>query len=115
MANSVMDRHERTAARAPMRVLVEYQRLDDFLADYTANLSLGGMFVKTNCPLEPGTHFRLRFQIPGHSRTVETFGEVRWVVPPDEAHGMNPGMGVAFEALSTRDQNAVDRWLEEWK
>lgn len=104
---------QRVHTRIPIRVLVEYQRLDDFLADYTANVSLGGMFIATRQPLDLGTRFRLRFRIPDRPRPVETYGEVRWVVRPGE--GPEPGMGIRFDDLAPTDRRAVDEWLEAWK
>lgn len=103
----------RTLRRLPIRVLVEYQAVEDFLHDYTANISVGGMFICTDKPLEVGTRFRLRFQVPGRKRPIETYAEVRWCMPPDEAGPMNPGMGVQFDELSASDARTVRSLLDE--
>lgn len=101
----------RVASRVPVRVHVEYDDLDDFLDDYTANVSLGGMFVERDDPLHLGTRFRLKLRIPNRSRAVETFGTVRWVVRSED--GLTPGMGIQFDELSPTDRRAVERWLVE--
>lgn len=103
----------RAQTRVPIRVLVEYERLDDFLADYTANISLGGMFIQTQQPLEVGTRFRLRLRVPGRPKPVETYGEVRWVVRPKQ--GAVAGMGIAFDELLPGDRKAVEAWLAAWE
>lgn len=103
---------KRGASRVPIRVLVEYERLDDFLADYTSSVSLGGMFIHTEDPLPMDTRFRLRFTVPTRDTAVEAYAVVRWVVPVSD--GMTPGMGVDFEPLSEADQKAVEAWLEQW-
>jgi uncharacterized protein (TIGR02266 family) len=103
---------QRVQTRVPLRIKVEYERLDDFLDDYAANLSLGGMFVASDEPLPVGSRIRLRFRLPGREDPVETFGEVRWVVAPGDPTGLASGMGVQFEALSPSDRRDVEGWLE---
>ena len=102
----------RTLRRLPIRVLVEYEHVEDFLHDYTANISVGVMFIQTKTPLEVGTRFRLRFQVPGRKRPIETYGEVRWCMPADEAGPMQPGMGVQFDPLSPSDARCVRELLD---
>ena len=102
---------QRRSGRHRLKVKVEYESVEDFLLDYTSNLSMGGMFIKTDRPLQVGARFRLRFQITGRATPVETYAEVKWVV--NEEH-LNSGMGVAFDTLSPADERAVKRWLVEW-
>ena len=105
----------RTNKRLPIRVMVEYTSTEDFLIDYTANMSIGGMFLQTEEPLELGTRFRLRFRIPERNRPIETFGVVRWVVSPEESGPMVPGMGVQFDGLLPADKKAVQQLLTQWE
>ncbi len=109
------DSDKRAAERLPIRMLVEYESSEDFLIDYTANMSIGGMFIQTSNPLEVGTRFRLRFRIPGRDEPVDTVGEVCWVLSPEEAGCMQPGMGVRFEELAQQDRLAVESMLEDWE
>ncbi|MCP4809272.1 MAG: TIGR02266 family protein [Proteobacteria bacterium] len=104
----------RTMRRLPVRVLVEYEALAEFLEDYTANLSIGGMFIATDTPLDIGTRFRLRFSVPGRKKPIETVGEVRWSVPRAEAGAMNPGMGVQFDALVGSELRALQRLMDAY-
>jgi type IV pilus assembly protein PilZ len=104
---------QRATRRLPIRVEVEYQTMEDFLLDYTANVSLGGVFIVTDSPLEVGTRFRLRLQIPHRKRPLDTLGEVRWVQDPDD--GMNAGMGVQFDGMSGADRRAVERMIRTWE
>ena len=104
---------QRTTRRLPIRVEVEYQTTEDFLLDYTANVSLGGLFILTETPLEVGTRFRLRLRLPFRKRPLETLGEVRWI---QEADGvMNAGMGVLFDGLSGADKRAVERMMRAFE
>lgn len=99
----------RRGARVPLRVHVQYESLDEFLDDYTSNLSIGGMFIARQRPLDAGTRFRLVFQVPGRAQPVTTMGTVKWVIQPGQ--GMTPGMGVEFDKLGLADVRLVQRWL----
>lgn len=109
-----MPTERRVRGRLPINVLVEYEDRQDFLTDYTANMDIGGMFIKTSTPLEMGTRFRLRFKVSGRERPIDTVAVVRWNLHPSEAGPLNAGMGVQFERLSSRDEAAVLAMLDEW-
>ena len=100
--------------RLPLEVQIEYESTEDFLTDYTANLSLGGMFIRTDNPLELDTRFRLSFRLPEDDRTIDTIAVVRWRVAPGTSGPMTPGMGVRFETLSPGDRRAVEKLLMAW-
>jgi len=106
---------KRVSTRVPIRVLVEYEAVEDFLADYTSNVSLGGMFIQTREPLDIGTRFRLRFRLPDRAKPVETYGTVRWVIPQGSGPGVVPGMGIQFDALTAGDLRAVQAYLAVWE
>ncbi len=105
----------RNTDRQPVRVLVEYESAEEFLIDYTANVSVGGMFIQTSDPLPVGSRFRLRFKVPGQDAPIETYGEVRWSVPPVEASPMLPGMGIQFDELKPEDLVLVQTLLSTWE
>lgn len=108
-------RERRQLPRVPARVLVEYDTVEDFLIDYTSNISIGGLFIQTREPFPVGTRFRLRFRIPGRSRPVEVDGEVCWVQGPLESGPLQPGMGVRFAGLAPEDKAEVEEMLREWR
>jgi len=101
--------------RAPIRVRVDYTYMEDFLVDYTSNHTIGGMFIKTDRPLQVGSSFILQFQLPGTGRMIEAEAVVRWTLPKDVAAPMIPGMGVRFTHLSTTDRNEVEGLLADWR
>jgi len=100
--------------RLPIRITVEYEDMEDFLTDYTANLSIGGMFIETEEPLAVGTHFRLRFTVPTRTSPIDTIAEVRWSQDRTAGSPMAPGMGVRFQELSPTDLDAVQEMLARW-
>ena len=101
--------------RLPAKVRVEYVHIEDFLVDYTSNHTIGGMFIKTDRPLAVGTHFLLRFQLPGGGPPLQAEAQVRWTLPVEVAAPMTPGMGVRFSRLSGADRSKVERLLENWR
>ena len=52
-------RHE----RVPLTLLVQYRfnSFEDFLAEYSADISAGGMFIRTDDPREEGAMIYLQF------------------------------------------------------
>jgi type IV pilus assembly protein PilZ len=113
-ATPVDDDDRRFERRLPLQMLVEYESTADFLVDYTANISIGGMFIKTDRPLEVGARFRLRFQLPRLPRPIDTMAIVRWSLRPEEAGPMTAGMGIRFETLAPADREEVERLLFHW-
>jgi len=104
----------RRAVRKPIRLMVEYESTEDFLVDYTANLSVGGMFIVTDRPLPKGTLLRMSFRLPGGEETIEATGQVRWAVQPSSSEPMRPGMGISFEELGDLDRARVQALLMAW-
>ena len=58
------EEERRREARAPIELKVEYKRLNTFFYDYTKNISKGGTFIKTEKPLDIGTVFLFKLQVP---------------------------------------------------
>ena len=104
----------RGAGRVPVRMLVEYADKRDFVTDYTANMNLGGMFIRTEAPLALGTRFQLRFQVQGRAEPIDTTATVRWSQPATSGGALYAGMGVQFDALSEADEDAVFAMLESF-
>ena len=91
------DDERRYHPRAPIELKVEYRRLNTFFADYTRNISRGGTFIKTQKPLDVGTEFLFKLQIPTLEEPIVLKGKVQWVVPPEGATEDEPaGMGIKF-------------------
>ena len=115
MARSQQNHDDRRIERRlPIRITVEYEDTEDFLTDYSANLSIGGMFIETTEPLAVGSRFRLRFWIPGRPSPIDTVAEVRWMQSAEDAAPMSPGMGVRFDALAESDLSDVEEMLLHW-
>src|SRR3954468_3936803 len=94
------EEERRREARAPIELKVEYKRLNTFFYDYTKNISKGGTFIKTDKPLDIGTVFLFKLQLPAQPAPLALRGEVGWVVreggrlPPGIPAGPELGMGI---------------------
>ena len=110
---------QRGGRRAPLRLRVDYQRMNSFFADYTKNLSKGGTFIKTSRPLAIGSHCHFTLTVPALSDPITLEGEVAWVLLPEvaKARGEEAGMGVKFvfagDAARRQFEALVERMMEE--
>lgn len=97
-----MDRTDkRSDVRTPVRLIVDYDGADDFIGDYTENLSRGGTFVLTSRPLEVGARINLALSFPGLLAPVSIEGIVRWTRGGDQ-----PGVGIEFLEGAGRERLA---------
>jgi len=88
---------KRRFARTALSLLVQYRfnTFEDFLAEYSVNLSAGGMFIRTDTPKDEGSIIYLQFSLKDGSRLVEGMGRVVRVNPPG-VPGRTAGMGIEF-------------------
>lgn len=91
--------------RAGVTLLVEYEGAEEFLVDYTDNLSTGGTFVATARELPVGSAVRLALSFPGLVESITIDGVVRWGRAGDE-----PGVGIEF--LATEGQRRLATLIE---
>ena len=87
----------RKHSRTPLSLLVQFRfnTFEDFLADYSVNISPGGMFIRTDEPQEEGSIIYLQFSLKDGSRLIEGMGKVVRCNPPGQA-GRTAGMGIEF-------------------
>ena len=98
-------RHPRT----PLSMLVQYRfdTFEDFLAEYSLNLSPGGLFICTDEPREEGAIVYVQFTLKDGSRLIEGMGRVVRVNPPG---GPAPvGMGIEFLNFDEESLALVNR------
>ena len=113
--------HERRQEeRAPIELRVEYQRLNRFFYDYTKNISKGGTFIQTKKPLDVGTQFLFKLQVPHMDQPMVLLGEVRWILHEGETHHDDvdgdtntPGMGIRFIYKDDDQRELVEREVEK--
>ena len=90
---------QRRHHRAPVRLIVDYDDANDFIKDYTENLSTGGTFILTNRTFERDTTIQLVLSFPGLVQPLALEGIVRWA-----RGGAHPGIGVEFICVEDRSR-----------
>ena len=74
---------------------VRYGKAADFLADYTENVSEGGLFIATQERFEMGTILDFEISFPGLLDPIQLQGEVKWYRPASSSDEP-AGIGVQF-------------------
>ncbi len=106
----------RTDPRIHKTLSLTYQDSESFIKASsikasTGNLSIGGLFVNTDAPLDKGEKFLLDLTLPDVSRPISINCVVAWAREGnDEAEG-SPGMGVKFVELSEENENTLTQYL----
>ncbi len=103
----------RESPRLTTSLLVRFESFDDFLVEYTENISKGGMFVRTVDPaVALGAVVRVAIELPDR-REVTLLGRVARVVDADAAAAekVAPGVAVEFLDLGERARAALEAYL----
>src|SRR5512133_3640599 len=96
---------------AELRIRLAYGSVDDFVERYCANVSRGGIFVRTRDPRPPGSEVQLDVSLDSGQPVIRGRGIVRWTTPPSgpgEA-AREAGMGIRFVELTAESRALVDR------
>lgn len=99
---------KRRSARAELRILVQFRfnTFEDFLAEYSVDVSVGGIFLRTDNPRPEGAMIYLQFALRDGQKLIEGLGKVVRVNPPG---GPRPaGMGVEFVNLDAESQALIE-------
>lgn len=86
----------RSDDRAKRRLMVRFGVDIPDKTGFTGNVSEGGLFIRTNAALRPGTMIQVEIEFP--DRRWNLWARVAWAkkVPPQLAHVLVCGMGVEF-------------------
>ena len=96
-----------------IELVVRYQRLNAFFADYARNISRGGTFVVTDEPLPKDTEFVFALGVPHLDDPIQLRAKVMWTTEPQEATKANPaGMGIQFRYTDKVERRALEGIIE---
>ena len=104
----------RLAPRVPYGrpVRLQFGPLQDVIEAATADISEGGMFIKTTSFRQPGAKLDFRIALSDASALIEGSAEVVRVLGGDETE-LNSGMGVHFLELRGNSEELVRRVVDE--
>jgi uncharacterized protein (TIGR02266 family) len=97
--------NRRGSPRVALSVSVSYRFEHTIASAMCANVSKGGMALRTMNPLSGGTRLRVRFKLPGAKREVEADAAVAW-------SDQRTGMGLQFVSLGPEDQSELDDYVD---
>lgn len=102
--------------RVPLSLLIQYRfdTLEDFLAEYSTDISIGGMFIRTDTPREIGSLIYLQFYLRDGAKLIEGLGRVVRVSDPepDQAEG-GYGMGIEFVNFDTESMKLIEQIVDQ--
>lgn len=103
----------RREKRAPVSLKVRFKSatVDEFIEQYSVDISAGGLFIKTKSPMPIGTLLKFEFQLKDESRLIHGVGRVVWKRDENEAKGSDvpAGMGIKFIKMDAESRSMVDR------
>src|SRR5947199_360023 len=104
----------RVSRRVPLLTRVQFMFVcfSGFLSYFSANVSPGGMFIRTRTPQPPGTVLEFEFRLGDGFELIKGRGEVVWVRPEDEGPARPAGMGLRFLELSLGSKELIYRIVD---
>ena len=89
---------------------MRFATVQDFVLEYAANISAGGVFVHTENPPPLKTIVQVEMELPGSSTAVPARGIVVHRVTKEDARkrGTLPGVGVQFMDADDEFRRRID-------
>ncbi len=105
----------RDSRRVPLetRVQFKFDRFSGFLSEYSANISPGGLFLRTRAPLDQGTVLDFEFRLGDGFELIRGRGEVVWSRSEDEGTARPAGMGIRFLELAPGSKELIYRIVDQ--
>ncbi len=98
--------------RIPLEREVTFRvpRFENFVTEYSANISATGIFIRTRQPLEPGTEMTLEFKVADDWKLIRGRARVVWVRREDGGPDEPAGMGVRFLEMDPQSRRLI-HWM----
>ena len=114
MLDRASDYTTRTEPRIPGNLSLVFRDRESFIRAYTANVSTGGLSIKTENPLPQGHQFNLKLQVPGKQDPIQLKCEVVWSQKREESSPQKQsGMGVKFCEIAKKDLEFLKKYIAE--
>jgi len=107
---SVMD-----SRRVPLerKVVLKFHDFGGFFIEYSANVSLTGMFIRTDSPKPAGSIFIFEVWLGEDHKLVHGVGEVVWVRSEEDSASRSAGMGIRYLKIDDESRAVVQRVIAE--
>ncbi len=99
---------KRRFPRTQLQVLIQHRfdSMDEFVAKWSSDFSMGGLFLRTDEPREEGAMIYLQFELKTGDKLVEGLGKVVRSQPP--AEGRTAGMGIEFVSFDDESLSLIE-------
>lgn len=99
--------------RAPISLKVRFKSatLDEFIEQYSVDISRGGIFIKSKSPMSVGTLLKFEFRLKDESRLIHGVGRVVWKRESENEAGKAPGMGIKFIKMDPDSRSLVEQMV----
>lgn len=99
-------------AALSLKVRFKSATLDEFVEQYSYDISRGGIFIKSKKPMNVGTLLKFEFQLKDESPLIHGVGRVVWKREAAEGEA-SPGMGIKFIKMDPDSRALVQQIVEE--
>jgi uncharacterized protein (TIGR02266 family) len=106
----------RDSKRIPLvrRIQLKFDRFSGFISEYVANVSPGGIFIRTTAPEPPGQILEFEFRLGDGFELIKGRGEVVWARGSDQGPDLPAGMGVRFLQLSPGSKELIYKIVDDY-
>ena len=98
-------------------VRLRFDNFSGFVTQYSGNISLGGMFIRSDSSPPVGTQVEIEFKLDDDFDLIRGRGKVIWVRDAAAAPDLEPGLGVRFVELTPGSRElifqVVDRYVRQ--
>lgn len=99
-----------------MTVRYKSATVDEFIEQYSLDISRGGIFIKTSSPFAPGTLLKFEIRIAEERTVLQGVGRVVWKRDPADAIASRPaGMGVKFIKIDDASRQVIEDLVNRFK
>lgn len=105
------EKREHPRVSLELQVQCRVESFHQFMDEYSNDISLGGMFLKSRDPKPVGSLLHLKFSTGDGRKLIEGLGRVVRVRPPGS--GGIPGMGIQFVNLDPESRRFIEEVVEE--
>jgi uncharacterized protein (TIGR02266 family) len=103
--------HYRGKPRPGRRVEVVYTTTTGRHTAFTRNIGVGGAFIETTVPEQPGTPLTLELAVPTIHAPILVEAEVRWTCAAPGTDDSPAGMGVKFHPLEVDELLSLNEYF----
>ena len=108
------NRRKFTRVPLSLEVNIRFDDFNTFMSEFSSDLSVGGIFIKTQRPRKVGTQVRLRMRLQNGQKLIEAVGRVvRVVLSGDSYSGATPGMAIQFTHLHPESRRIIEHCIEQ--